>query len=69
MRDFLARARITEDFAGDLITDMRHDETLPPSFGSIREMRDYLISCNACPEALEAAPEVWRRYSAWRKRR
>lgn len=59
---FLAKARCTEDPAGDLIADMRRDANVPRLFASIGEMRDYLVSRSACREALEAVPVVWRRY-------
>jgi hypothetical protein len=64
-RNFLAHARVTDDPAGDLIKDMRRDKTLPPLFGSIKEMREYLHRRGACLGALEAVPVVWRRYSTW----
>jgi hypothetical protein len=65
-KQWLAHARITDDPAGDLIADMRREqETMPSLFKNIREMRAYLVSRRACPEALEAVSTVWRRYSSW----
>ena len=64
-QEFLARAHITGDPAGDLIADMRRDPAVPALFGNIREMRAYLQRRGACPGALEAVPIVWRRYSQW----
>lgn len=63
---WLASARVTDDPAGDLIADMRREqETMPSIFKNIREMRAYLVSRRACPDAMEAVPAVWRRYSSW----
>jgi hypothetical protein len=65
-KTWLATALITDDPAGDLIADMRREqETMPSLFKNIRDMRAYLVSRRACPEALAAVPAVWRRYSKW----
>jgi hypothetical protein len=64
-KTWLAKSRITDDPAGDLMADMRRDAALPPLFRNIREMRAYLVSRGGCPEALQAIPVVWRRYSSW----
>jgi hypothetical protein len=64
-KDWLRRARITNDSAGDLITDMRTDTNIPPLFASIREMRDYVRGKGARAEAIAAVPIVWRRYRNW----
>jgi hypothetical protein len=67
--DWLERARITDDPAGDLIADMKADRNLPlrnvTSFGALRS---YLISKNACHEAIKAARIVCRRYRNWQDR-
>jgi hypothetical protein len=59
---WLARARITDDPAGDLIADMRRDPDVPSRFDSIEAMRSYLHRKGACRAALAAVPLVWRRY-------
>jgi hypothetical protein len=64
-KSWLEKSHITDDPAGDLMSDMRRDPTLPTFFRNIREMRAYLVSRGACPEALQALPVVWRRYSSW----
>lgn len=69
VRAWLASARDTADHAGDVMRDMRGDETLPHSFRSIEEMRSYLKSHSACTAAVAAVPVVWRRYASWLARR
>jgi hypothetical protein len=64
VRQWLARNRLNRP-ARDLIEDMRHDDDLPSLFTSQHHMRNYLISCNACPEALALVPIVWKSYRRW----
>ena len=70
VRAWLKHARTTDDPAGDLIADMRHEvrrdpASIPRLFGNVGEMRGYLRQQGACREALDAVPVVWRRYSSW----
>src|SRR6266446_5954487 len=67
-RRWVAKARITDDPAGDLIADMRRDPALPGLFPNIQAMRDHLRRRGACREALAAVPVVWRRYRNWMDR-
>jgi hypothetical protein len=60
LRRWLARARVTDDAAGDLIADMRRDRQLPRVFDSLADMRHYL-------EARAAVPALWRRWRRWRR--
>jgi hypothetical protein len=53
--DWLVRARITDDPAGDLIADMRGDRNLRRDLTSLEGLRAYLRSRNACHEATRAA--------------
>jgi hypothetical protein len=64
-KTFLRRARVTDDPVGDLISDMRRDPHVPRLFGGLRDLRAYLRSRGACPEALAAVPGFHRRYRAW----
>ena len=65
LRAWVKTARITDDPAGDLIQDMQGDVKgyqngeLPNAIG---ELEEYLLYRRACQGALEALPEVWRRY-------
>ena len=68
VRVWLEAARITCDPQGDVIADMRDDPDVPALFVNIKEMRHYLHSKGARPEALAAVPGVWRRYTSWLKR-
>jgi hypothetical protein len=61
-RQWLARARITDNPEGDLIADMRADPDIPPLFHNIDEMRGYLARKGACIPAMEAVRKVWPRY-------
>jgi hypothetical protein len=65
VRAWLDASRITDNIAGDVIADMRRDSNLPELFHNYREMRAYLRDRGACLEAMEALPEVWRRYRNW----
>jgi hypothetical protein len=63
--EWLERARVTDDPEGDLIDDIRRDRNPPPQFPTLEAMQRYLQSRNACQQAIEAAPIVWRRYRRW----
>ena len=65
-RSFVRDARQTYSIAGDLLYDLKRDHTLPETFGSLEQMRTYLGLHRACPEAMQVAPQVWRRYLRWR---
>lgn len=66
-REWLAAARITDDPAGDFITDARADSD-PPEPKSLDELVCYLWERGACQGALDSAPEVWRRFCNWLRR-
>lgn len=61
-RQWLDQARITDDPAGDFLCDARSDKQMPDVMSSRAALVSYLRGRGACPEALEAVPEVWRRY-------
>jgi len=64
-RDWVMRAKITDDPAGDLIGDIRRDTRLwcrPLDIHSAAELRAHLRFRSACDGALKAAGTVWRRY-------
>jgi hypothetical protein len=65
VKEWLRQVRNPDGPEGDLIADMRKDETVPALFRNIREMRLHLQSRGACQEAIAAVPRVWRRYSRW----
>jgi hypothetical protein len=67
VRVWLRRVKPGRGPAGHLITDMQQGDALP-LFGSIGELREYLLSQGACPAAEEAVPVAWRRYRSWRRR-
>jgi hypothetical protein len=48
--EWLAKARATDDPAGDLITDMRRESDWPGLFKSLEHMRAYFRSRRACPD-------------------
>ena len=66
--NWLARARITDDPAGDLIGDLLKDHNLPRQIPSLEALQAYLQSRNACHEAIKAGSVVWRRYRRWQDR-
>ena len=53
---WLVQARVTDTPYGDMVADMRRCTDLPPLFHSLAELRFYLRSKGACPEALALAP-------------
>jgi hypothetical protein len=61
---WLRCARITGDPAGDLIADMCREPDLPSLFRNIEDMRGYLRSKGACPEAITTTSKLpaaqWR---------
>ena len=63
--DWLAKARVPRNPAGELVGDMRIDRELP-RFRGLHHLLAYLERHNACSGALEAAPIAWRRYQRWR---
>jgi hypothetical protein len=63
-RDWLVKARVTDDLAGDLVSDLRSDSRLPAGIKSAEELRSYLRSRGACQEALDAVLIVWKRYES-----
>jgi hypothetical protein len=62
---FLAKARMTDDPEGDLITDMRSDPNIPRLFKNFEEIRGYVRDKGGCPEAVKAVAGVWIRYRRW----
>ena len=64
----VARPSSTDFFEDDLLYDLLRDRDLP-DVTSYRALRRHLQFRGACDEALGAAPGVWRRYRAWRKRK
>jgi hypothetical protein len=65
-REFLKRARLTNDPAGDLVADMRVAmecrKNVPSLFCSKREMEDYVRREGGCDKAIEACSDLWPRY-------
>jgi YozE SAM-like protein len=66
---WLSRAKVTDDPAGDFVTDMRDDRQAPKTFASLGDLRAYLRSRRACDGALGAASDAWLRFTTWKKRR
>jgi len=64
-RQWLKRAKITDDPEGDLIADMRTDPDIPHLFINRKRMRDYVRFKAGDPAILAAVPGVWRRYRKW----
>lgn len=64
--DWLRCAPITDDPEGDFVADARRDPDFPKSVDGPHQLRAYLRSKGACPEAIEAVPDVWWRYVQWR---
>jgi hypothetical protein len=48
-----------------LLHDLKHDNTLPPTFDDLNQFRSYLRSQHACPAAMRLARPVWLRYRRW----
>jgi hypothetical protein len=69
-KQWLARARITDDPEGDLVSDLRREQRigkLPDSaLVSPRAMQGYIRLRGGCDGAIEAVPGVWRRFRNWR---
>jgi hypothetical protein len=68
--DWVMRARITDNPAGDLIGDIQRDKRRwkragidqPPVIKSVGELRSYLHRQGACSAAVETVPAVWKRF-------
>lgn len=69
--EWLNAEELRRSVARDLISDFRRDffdnPSFPREFCSQTEMMDYLIAAGACDEAIQAAPQVWRRYLKCRR--
>ena len=65
-RQWLAAAKVTDDPEGDFIVDSRDDARMP-DITTKAELRQYLRTRQACQEAMDAVPEVWRRFEQWRR--
>jgi hypothetical protein len=48
-----------------LLHDLKHDNTLPPTFDDLNQFRSYLRSQHACPAAMRLVRPVWLRYRRW----
>lgn len=48
-------------FALDFVSDWKADQT-KPNVTNKKEIRDYLVSQNACKEALEGLDSLWDAY-------
>lgn len=65
---WLHTTKITDDFAGDFITDARGESARFRHVASLRDLQRAL-PVMACEECRDALPEVWRRYKAWKDAR
>jgi hypothetical protein len=63
--DWIGKARISDDAAGDLISDLKRDPTTPAMFLSMRAMRVFVEGRGGCEGAINAVPIVWSRFSRW----
>ena len=63
-KGWLKNAKMSNDPEGDLIYDLKDDSRLPRRIASKEQLASYMRTRRACPEALEALDEVWRRFEA-----
>ena len=65
-RQWLHKAQVTDDAAGDLIADLRsnlRDEPEEfPHFRTKHGLKRHLLNRDACDNAVQTIPTVWRRY-------
>ena len=61
-RQWANQTHMTNDPVDDFIDDYRADKNAPNDFESLDRLRLYLRMRNACPEAVEAAADAWKRY-------
>jgi len=64
-KEWLAKARITNDSAGALIAAMRQDPGIPDWFPHARAMCEYVQSLEGYVRYLDGIEVVWRRYRTW----
>jgi hypothetical protein len=64
-REFLAKARVTDDSAGRLIAVMRQDPEIPDWFPHARAMCEYVQSLEGYVRDFDDIEVVWRRYRTW----
>jgi hypothetical protein len=63
---WLRRAPLTDDLAGNLIADMCRDPNVPRLFRNIEHMRGYLRTMDAAQNVVaDVMLVVWRRYRKW----
>jgi YozE SAM-like fold len=61
-KKWLSEAEAPLGPVGDLIGDLRSDEDLPDDIESAAQLRGYLKRVGACSGAMQAIPQVWKRY-------
>jgi hypothetical protein len=75
-RDWVLAAEVTDDPVGDFIADARRVIAMDPPLGNLNfwarwirgkpSLRQYLEMNHACQECLDAVPDIWARYRAWK---
>lgn len=65
-REYIATRQARANPQGDFVRDARADGKLPDA-ESWQELRSYLSSQRAIPEAVDAARLVWQAYQARRR--
>jgi hypothetical protein len=61
-------ARVTDDPAGDFISDWHRAGPQPPPINTYSDLSRWLRDQGACFEALAASKQAWRRFQAWKRR-
>jgi hypothetical protein len=61
-KSYVLSRQVTNDPIGTFISDVKFDRDFPDDITSLRALQFYLCTRNACPEAVEAAHQVWRQY-------
>jgi uncharacterized protein YozE (UPF0346 family) len=67
-KDWLLRAKVTDDPAGDLIGDAKRDSRFPASIETLDALKTYL-AVRGGSAALPHASEVWERFERWKAKR
>jgi hypothetical protein len=67
--EWIMQAKVTDNPVGDFIDDtqmlIRVGRPPPPVITSEEQLKRFLLVRNACPQAMDTIPAVWRRYQRW----
>lgn len=62
-KSYINQRRNTRGSAGDFVRDAKNDDTFPDQMVSWQDIKSYLVSQRAIPDAIKAGHQVWVSYA------